>query len=170
MSTTLANTYYLKALDSYPYDLPDFLEAIDYALSYDEMHADANYLMGRFCMEQLQKFKEAQWHFEAALASDLDHVLTYYHYIKLCVLTNQLDKAKRLIHRAKMVFGISKTELWHREGIILEMEKDYKRAMKKFKKAKQNAVYEEDCQFYSAEIKRLESKMPKRKKKRKKQK
>lgn len=170
MSEVLANTYYLKALDNYPYDLPEFLESINYALSYDNMHADANYLMGRFCMEQLHKYKDAEWHFETTLQSDVHHLLTLYHYIKLSIMTDQLEKARKLIAHAKNVFGVSQTDLLHREGIILEVEKKYKKALKKFKKAKDDAIFEEDVAFYTDEIKRLKGKMPRQKKKVKKRK
>ena len=48
------NKYYFEALDFYPYNLPDCLEALNYALSYDSEDADALCLMGRIHSEVLK--------------------------------------------------------------------------------------------------------------------
>jgi len=37
----LADTYYLKALNLYPYDLDQVIEALNFAISYDKDHAGA---------------------------------------------------------------------------------------------------------------------------------
>ncbi|MCP1250466.1 MULTISPECIES: hypothetical protein [Elizabethkingia] len=34
------NKYYFEALDHYPYSIPDCVEALNYALSYDPQDAD----------------------------------------------------------------------------------------------------------------------------------
>lgn len=44
--TLTKNKYYFEALDNYPYNLPDCLEALNYALSYDPEDADSLCLMG----------------------------------------------------------------------------------------------------------------------------
>jgi len=45
--TLTKSKYYFEALDNYPYSLPDCLEALNYALSYDPEDADSLCLMGR---------------------------------------------------------------------------------------------------------------------------
>tara|TARA_Y100000768_G_scaffold319786_1_gene255499 strand:+ start:420 stop:554 length:135 start_codon:yes stop_codon:yes gene_type:complete len=39
---TLATKYFIKATDAYPFNLEETIEALDYALSYDETHAGAH--------------------------------------------------------------------------------------------------------------------------------
>ncbi|MCG8582088.1 MAG: hypothetical protein MI866_19340 [Bacteroidales bacterium] len=44
--STLADQYFIKALDQYPYSLEEAIENLGYALSQDGEHSGANYLMG----------------------------------------------------------------------------------------------------------------------------
>ncbi|NRA11714.1 MAG: hypothetical protein HRT57_07155 [Crocinitomicaceae bacterium] len=46
--STLATQYYLKAKDNYPYDLPEAMESLEYAMSYNNEHAETHCLMGMF--------------------------------------------------------------------------------------------------------------------------
>lgn len=164
MSTTLANNFYLKALDNYPYCLPEFLESIDYALAYDENHADAHSLMGLFCMEQVYKYSEAKYHFEMALANDIDHILTYYRFIRLAILLEDLELAMKLIQSGRKVKGISKPALLHREAIVMEKRCEFRTAKRLLNKAIKLSVFTHDIDFYKREKSRIKSKMPKKKK------
>ena len=143
MATGLANDYYLKALDCYPWYLSDFLEAIKYALSYDENHADANCLFGRFYMEQLSKFNDATYHFEKALASDTNNIPTYYAYIRLTIQTEDFKKGRSLLEFASGIAGIDKSYLKHLEALILEKEGKLKNSEKKLKEL----LKEETCNW-----------------------
>ena len=51
----LANNYLFKALDAYPYDLEETIEALTYALSYDEKNTVALCLMGRVLCRKLER-------------------------------------------------------------------------------------------------------------------
>ncbi|NNG27070.1 MAG: hypothetical protein HKM87_06060, partial [Ignavibacteriaceae bacterium] len=55
MSITLADTFYLKALDLYPFELDQVIEALNYAISYDNDHAGAHCLLGKLNLYQLGK-------------------------------------------------------------------------------------------------------------------
>ncbi len=52
--------YYFEALDYYPYNIADCLEALSYALSYDPEDADALTLMGRIYSEVLKDY-DRRW-------------------------------------------------------------------------------------------------------------
>ena len=168
MANTLANDYYLKALDNYPYCLPEFLEAINYALSYDENHADAHCLMGRFYMEELLKFDEAEAHFNSALENDVLHIITYYQYIRLMITIDDFDKAKRLIKFAKSIKGVSQTILLWRESNIYEIKGKFKKSLGCLNKALEISIFTCDIDFYKAEKTRVKEKLKSRKKKNKK--
>ena len=77
MSISIADTYYLKAVSNYPWNLDEATENLNYALSYDEHHAPANCLMGRLYMEILKDFDKAGSYFEQAIINDLQYVDTY---------------------------------------------------------------------------------------------
>src|SRR5690606_20188576 len=122
MATGIANDYYLKARECYPWHLSEFLEAINYALSYDDNHADAHCLFDKFYMEQLSKFNEATFHFEKALAADMDNIPTYYAYIRLSIQTENYQKARKLMKYASGIIGADKSYLMHLNALILEKE------------------------------------------------
>ena len=154
----MANDYYLKALDSYQYDLQEFLENINYALSYDEDHADAHCLMGQFYKEQLLKFDNARYHFERALSIDVYHLMTYYHYIYLCITTEDFDRGIKLIRFAENISGIRKSTLYHREAILYEQKGKFKKASKLLEKALASTIYTDDADFFKAERVRIKAK------------
>ncbi|MBD3637251.1 MAG: hypothetical protein HUJ25_07870 [Crocinitomicaceae bacterium] len=161
MATGLANDYYLKALDCYPWYLSDFLEAINYALSYDENHADAHCLFGRFYMEQLSKYSDATYHFEQALAADMNNIPTYYAYIRLTIQTDDHSKARKLLKFAGTIPGVDKSYLKHLEALILEKEGHFKNSKKKLKEL----LNEETCnwvrEYIKKELNRIKEKQKK---------
>lgn len=57
--TLTKSKYYFEALDNYPYSLPDCLEALNYALSYDPEDPDVLCLMGRMYSEMLNDYEKA---------------------------------------------------------------------------------------------------------------
>ncbi len=85
MSLTLADQYYIKAIDNYPYNLEESVENLNYALSYAKDHAGVNCLMGRFYFEQLKDLETAEYYFQNALASDLNHLETFVWYAMLLI-------------------------------------------------------------------------------------
>lgn len=158
---TLASTYFVKALDQYPYDLTEFLESINYALSYDENDPDANCLMGRFCMEHLFDFDQAKFHFERALADDINHIQTYYYFIRWAIDVNDLDYAKNLIKYATTIPGACQASLNHRRGTIAEKKGNYKKALKHYNRAIEATIFNSDNDFFKCEKARVKNKMKK---------
>ena len=55
---TLADKYYLKAVDSYPHNLEESVESLTLALSYDGEHVGANYLMDCHNEDSRMKIRE----------------------------------------------------------------------------------------------------------------
>ncbi len=159
---TLANTYYIKALDQYPYDLTEFLEAINYALSYDENDSDANCLMGRFNMEHLYNFDQAKYYFEKSLSNDINHIQTYYYFIRWAIDINDFDFAKRLINFAATIPGICHATLIHRRATIAEKKGNFKKAVKLYNRAINTTIFNSDTDFFKNEKARVKSKIAKK--------
>jgi tetratricopeptide (TPR) repeat protein len=164
MSITVADTYYLKAFDLYPYELDQVIEALNYAISYDNDHAGAHCLMGMLNMYQLGKYTDAENHFEKALSSDLNHTETYYSYINLLIQTGEYGKAKKLIKYAYKIKGINISRLKHNEGLIAEINYDYQKAKKYMTYAYDSSYRKAERDFLKDELDRISSKMRTQKK------
>ena len=76
------NTYLIKAIDAYPYNLPEAVEALNYALSYDGENVFALQLMAKIYAEQLKDYHNAMIYFEAAMQADMSQPSLYPDYIK----------------------------------------------------------------------------------------
>jgi len=159
MSITLADSYYLKALDLYPFELDQVTEALNFAISYDNDHAGAHCLLGKLNLYQLGKYREAEDHFEKALASDIDNTETYYSYADLLIQIGEYGKAKKLIKYAYKIKGINVWRLKHYEGLIAEIKGNYLKAKKCMKLAYANSYRKYEREYLKDELERVKSKM-----------
>lgn len=107
MGLSLADEYYLKAVDNYDFNLEGVVEPLNYALSYDEEHVPSLCLMARIKMDYLKDFKSARHYFELALIVDPNYIDIYKYYSKLLIWTGELDKAEQLIIKSMKVKGLS---------------------------------------------------------------
>ncbi|MGE5811967.1 MAG: tetratricopeptide repeat protein [Ignavibacteria bacterium] len=159
MSITLADTYYLKALDLYPYELDRVIEALNYAIGYNNEHAGAHCLLGMLNMYQLGRYREAENHFEKALSSDLNYTETYYSYINLLIQTGEYGKANKLIKYAYKIKGINISRLKYYEGLIAEVTGDYLKAKEYMKFAYGSSFRKAEREFLKEELDRVISKL-----------
>ncbi len=137
MAITLADTYFLKAQDNYPWELEEMIENLNYALSYDEDHAEANCLMARFQAEQLNKYSAAEYYFETALASDPLNLNTCKYYSNLLIELKDFNKAHKLIEYALKIRGVDVAIMKKLKGLIAEQQKDYVLSVKLYMDSKQ---------------------------------
>ena len=86
--------YTIKALDNYPFDMEACMEALNYALAYDQSNAVAVCLMGRVQWEYFGNAEAAIGYYEQALGADYAYAETYHHYIKLLIHLNRLERIK----------------------------------------------------------------------------
>lgn len=61
------NKYYFQALDNFPYNMQETIEALNYALSYDGQNAESLCLLGRVYAEILKDYETAKNYFAEAL-------------------------------------------------------------------------------------------------------
>jgi tetratricopeptide (TPR) repeat protein len=156
---TLAVNYYLKALDNYPFDLKEALEALEYALSYDSEYADAHALMGRLQMEYMSQMEEARYHFECALVSDVDNIPTYYAYLNWCILMEEYTRAERLCDYAHTVKGINRTILFYKEALLFEKQGELSKAKKRLNRAIKTSIASHEIAYIKAEKERVTGKI-----------
>ncbi|MDN3690850.1 tetratricopeptide repeat protein [Chryseobacterium tructae] len=163
--TLTKSKYYFEALDNYPYSLPNCLEALNYALSYDPEDADSLCLMGRIYNEILTDYEQAKLYFEEAMQYNMGSLSVPQYYIK-CLLDNEdLDEAEKLIEYAMKIKGIDKCRILIQQSLLFEIRLDYKKAIEPLKKARSFAYDQCMIDFLKNREKFVKAKMPKKPKK-----
>ncbi|WP_315053470.1 hypothetical protein [Chryseobacterium indoltheticum] len=167
--TLTKSKYYFEALDNYPYSLPDCLEALNYALSYDPEDADSLCLMGRIYSEMLIDYEKAKLYFEEAMQCDVTNLNTPKYYIK-CLLDNEdLQEAEKLITYSLKIKGIDKATIWFYRSLLSEKRGSFHNALKFLTEAEKYCFTAYSFDVVKDRKKFIKSKMPKKKSKNKKE-
>ncbi|WP_312299004.1 hypothetical protein [Chryseobacterium sp.] len=133
--TLTKSKYYFEALDNYPYSLPNCLEALNYALSYDPEDADSLCLMGRIYSEMLIDYEKAKLYFEEAIQCNITNLNTPQYYIR-CLLDNEdLEEAEKMIEYSLKMKGIDKCRILIQKSLLFEIRLEYKKALAPFKRS-----------------------------------
>lgn len=160
--TLTKSKYYFEALDHYPYNLPDCLEALNYALSYDPEDADALCLMGRIYSEMLSDYEKAKCYFEEAMQYNVTNVNTPQYYI-ICLLNNEdLQEAEKLIEYSLKIKGVDKATLWMYRSMLSEKRGSLVNALKFLTQAEKYCFTECSLSNIKSRKKFIKSKMPKK--------
>ena len=118
MSVKLADQFYLKALENFPYNYSEVYEALDKALLYMPNHPQANCLKGRLYMEIFFDFEYAEQFFEKAIKADLNYVETYKWFSLLKIWQGQYEQALKMIDYSLKVKGMDcATMLFRKQDI-----------------------------------------------------
>lgn len=167
--TLTKSKYYFEALDNYPYSLPDCLEALNYALSYDPEDADSLCLMGRIYSEMLTDYEKAKLYFEEAMQCDVTNLNTPKYYIK-CLLDNEdLQEAEKLINYALKIKGIDKATMLFFRSMLSEKRGSLANALKFLTESEKFCFSSHSLDVVKDRKKFIKSKMPKKKSKNKKE-
>jgi tetratricopeptide (TPR) repeat protein len=129
------NSYLIKALESYPYDLEQCMESLNYAVSYDENNPIALCLYGRLNLEIFKDYALAEQYFRQALATDINYVETYAYFLDCLIVREDFEEAKKLIAFARKRKGIDHGLLFYYEATILERLCKFKKSLKVIKEA-----------------------------------
>lgn len=164
MDNTL-DKYLFQAMDSYPYDLQETVESLQYALSYNPNSTKALCLMGQLYAEQLHDYEIAKNYFQEALAADFHAVGVYKHYISALLNNEDYREAEKVINFAFTVKGIDKAMMFLKKAHLLEQLQEYKLAIKHLDKGKEFAYNSDFVSFLKEEKSRIKAKLPKKKKK-----
>jgi len=162
---TLANNYIFKALDAYPYDLEEAIEALTYALAYEEKNTVALCLMGRIHAEKLYNYEKAKEYYAEALAENIHAIGVYAPYINVLLWNEDLKEAEKLIDFALTVKGSDKAVLYTKKANVYEQLQEYKKALSFLKQAKAYTFNNEYMYTIKEEKERIKGKLPKKKSK-----
>ena len=134
--TLTKNKYYFEALDYFPYNMAECLDALNYALSYEPEDADSLCLMGRVYSEVLKDYETGKKYFEEAMQSNIGNINTPRYYIE-CLLSNEdYEEAEKLIGYALRMKGIDKSEILNCKSLLMERKGEYKQALEQLKEAR----------------------------------
>lgn len=158
MSSSLADQYYLQALEHYPFNPKEVIIALGYALSYDEDHPQAHCLMGRLLMESVKDYPRAAHHFEVSLLHGPDYVETYKYYSLLLIWLGRYDRAEAVIRRGLKVPGMHRAQLKYHRVLLYELQGRIEHAMAMLKITILTDTTSEGQQFLENEMKRLKKK------------
>ena len=161
-------TLIYDALDAYPYDLEEAIEALTYALSYDEKNTVALCLMGRLHAEKLLDYEKAKEYFSEALAENINAIGVYLPYVDVLLWNEDLQEAEKLIDFALTIKGSDKAVLYTKKANIYEQKQDYKKALSFLKQAKMVTYNNSLLDVIKEEKERIKRKLPKKKEKNKK--
>lgn len=161
---TLTNNYVFKALENYPYDLEEVMEALSYALSNDDNNTMALTLMGKVHAEKLYKYEEAITYFKQALAENIRAFEVYTPYINTLLWNEDYKEAEEFIDFGLTVKGSDKAVLYLKKANLYEQLKDYDKALSFIKLAKEFTFNSEFMVDINIEKDRIKDKMPKKKK------
>lgn len=163
------NKYYFEALDCYPYNLPDCLEALNYALSYDPEDADALCLMGRIHSEVLKNYEKAKEYFEEAMLFDIANINTPQYYINCLIENEDFAEAEKLINYALKIKGIDKSILLFSRSLLSEKRGSFSNALYFINEAENYCFSTCSLEIVKERKRFLKKKQPKKKSKTKKE-
>ena len=159
--------YVFQALDNYPYSLEETIESLDYAFSYDAKNTMVLCLYGRIQAEQLLNYEEAKNYFQEAMAINIHALEVYPFYLQTLILNEDFEEAEKLIDFALTIKGINKAEILVKKAILLEVQMEFKKALKEIKNARLHSInYASESEINEAE-KRIKGKLDLGKKKKK---
>ena len=122
MAISRADVYYIKAVDSYGYDMDETITNLEYALGADNDHAAANRMMGSICADYLCNYELAESYFTTSMASDPRDQLTCGMYAELLLNMECIDQALKLIQYAHGLKGNRKSQLYMLESRAYELK------------------------------------------------
>ncbi|MEL6918493.1 MAG: hypothetical protein AAFO99_12270 [Bacteroidota bacterium] len=158
---TLVNNHIFKALDAYPYDLEEAIEALNYALAYDSKNTMALCLMGRIYAEMLHDYEKAKTFYTEALAENVNAFHVYPHYLNLLLWNEDYEEAARFIDFALTVKGSDKAVLYYKKTILFEQQVRYKEALQHLKLAKRHTYNDNFMTDVNEAKSRIKDKMSK---------
>lgn len=158
MSITIGENYLLKAKEAYGYDMDECVEALNYALSYDEESEQVWLLHGKVMMYYIKDYSSAEESFTQALSIEPRHSETFIEFVWLRINEARLADAQRLLYKALQIVKTDFAQLYRLQAVLLEYEGSYAEAIECLDMALDktyNCSYQ--C-FLEDEIKRLKNK------------
>lgn len=128
--------YYFQALDNFPFNMEETIEALNYALSYDEKDSDCLVLMAKVYAEVMEEYETAKEYFSLAMEYNLNNLKIYAPYADCLIQNEDFDEAERLLDFAMKLKGIDRSGLWLNKAKIADMHRNKREINRCIKEAK----------------------------------
>ncbi len=161
---TLAETYYLKALENYPWELSEAMENLIYALSYEQNHAAANCLMGKLQLYSLKNYALAETYFENAINADSEYACAYENLVTLYITTGKLKKAQQVLVYCQRLPTVNQSIILGNMALILEKQHQLKLAKAYLKEALMQVICTDEQERWNLALSRVKTKLKAQKK------
>lgn len=161
MATTLAETYYLKALENYPWELSEVMENLTYSLSYDDSNSAANCLMGKLQMNQLKNYQIAEEYFNKSISVNPDFGCAYENLVMLYIRIGKLKKAQQVLDYSQRISSITKSFLLRTMALILEKQGEFKLSKHYLKAALMETTCNDERTEMQLDLDRVKAKLKK---------
>jgi len=168
MGSYLNNTYLIKALAAYPWDLDETVENLNYALSYDPHDARALLLKGTVCLRNFRDYPEAIDYLTEALANDMDLIDAYPLLAEAYCASGRYTEGIKLIEFGLTIPGAHLGQLYYIAARILECGNSLKLCRDMLDVAREHAMNAELRQAIDESRSRVKSKQKRLSKRRKK--
>ena len=158
MSITIGENYLLKAKEAYNYDMEECVEALNYAMSYDDETAEVWLLHGKVMLYYIKDYGSAQEAFMQALSIEPTHSETFIEFIWLRIHEARFEEAQQLLYSALQIVKKDFAIFYRLQAVLLEYEESYDDAIESLEIAL-NKTYNCSYQCYlEEEIKRIKNK------------
>lgn len=159
MELTLADHYYLKASECYPFCLDSTVDNLNYAISNNGEHTQSLCLLGRVYMYNLKNYDMAISCFQEAIRSDLNYPDTYKYLSLLQIWLGEYAAANKLIDYALKVKGINKASMLVMRSNIYEYQGDLKVAQTALERAKLYSIDFDTIELIDLHLTRVKGKL-----------
>ncbi|REC48214.1 tetratricopeptide repeat protein [Chryseobacterium pennipullorum] len=159
--TLTKSKYYFEALDYFPFNLSECMDALNYALSYEPEDSDSLCLMGRIYSEVLKDYETAKNFFNEALQNNMGNVNIPKYYIECLLNYEDYDEAEKLIGFAYTIKGIDKADILRCKALLCERKEEYSEALEHLKNAERFSYCKEMTATLKERERFIRKKMPK---------
>ena len=159
MNSTLADTYYIKALESFQYDHENTAENLAFALSYNPDHREANVLMGRFKTEVLQQPDEALFYLEKSIAQNPSSLDSFIYSVEALTKLGDYSRALKMLDYCNTLHQAGSGVVKQKQAWIAELQGNVKQSKSLLKQAIKESCFDQERSFYQQELKRVKTKI-----------
>lgn len=168
MSISIGENYLLKAKEAYDYDMEECVEALNYAMSYDDESAEAFLLHGKVMLYYIKDYSSAEESFAQALNIDPTHSETFIEFVWLRINEARFEEAQQILYSALQVVKKDFAQLYRLQAVLLEYEESYSDAIESLEIALEKTYNCSFQCFLEEEINRLKNKKKRKAKRNKK--
>lgn len=158
MSFTIGENYLLKAMEAYDYDMTECMEALSYAISYDDESVEAWVLRGKVMLYYIKDYSAAEESFVQSLSIEPTHSEAFIEFIWLRINQSDFNAAQLLLNKALRVVKKDFAQLNRLQAVLHEYDNQHCAAIESLERA---LDYTYNCSFQcflEDEIKRMKNK------------